>query len=485
MATRITDVFVYKWRYALGYLLLAALVVGFLYVAAMYAPGELRQAETASAVHSASLSIENLTPRTIIDLPYHVFQKLFIATLGVSTLSIKLPSIILGACTILGFWLLIRTWFRRNIAVIIAILVASSPQFLFMAQDGTPLIMHSFLAVWLLFFATYVTRQKFFGTLWKVLSCVLLATSLYTPYGIYLVFAIITTMIFHPHVRYIVKRFSSTKLTLALFIGIVATLPIIYASIVDRGVAFTLLGIPTNLSGLPDTVRTSVLDMFGFFVAQSGPIVRPLYAFAFTILMGLGVFKLFTHKYTARSYIMMLWGGLLLPLTLLSANQGTYFFPVGVLLAALGIMTLITDWYKLFPRNPYARVVGLIPLSVVVIGIASSGIIRYLGNYLHNPIIMSHYSSDISILKNALKGEEEGGPTKLVVTEGEAELYTLIANHDKRFTLVTENPTTSTAKIYTKAARQALVPSGEPSAILTNSRAENADRFYIYKSEAK
>lgn len=485
MSAQVTDFFLYKWRYPLGCLFAAVVVGVLLFYAVSFAPGELRQAEIDAAIHSSSLSLQNLTPSMVVDLPYHALQRAIFWVFGISTLSIKLPSIVLAALTVLGLGLLIRTWFRRNIAIIAVVLATVSTQFLFMAQDGTPLIMHSFLSVWLLFFATYVTRQKLFGTLWKVLSCVLLALSLYTPFGLYLALAVVTTTLFHPHVRYIVKRFSTTKLLLAVSIGIVATLPIVYASLVDRSVAFQLLGIPENLSSIPANVHKTLLDLFGFFAPSTDAIVRPLYPLGMAVLLALGLFRLFTYKYTARSYIMVTWGIFIVPLVLISEGRGTYLFPLGVLLTAMGIAMLVTEWYRLFPRNPYARVTGLIPLSIVVIGLVSSGAIRYVSNYQYNPAILRHYTSDVSLLREQLAGTPANSPTYVIVTPDELPFYTLINNHDDRFKLATETPTVSTEKIYTRASKQALNPEGEPSLIITNARSETSDRFYIYKSAAK
>lgn len=480
MQTRVTDFFLYKWRYVFGYGLLFAIIGGLLFVASNYIPGGLRPAEVDAAVKSGSLSFTSLDPKMIVNLPYYVLQRGVFALFGVSTFTIKLPSLILAFLTVIGLALLIATWHRRNIAIITTIIAATSVQFLFLAQDGTPLIMYSFLAVWLLFASTYVTRQKMFGTLWKVLAGVLFAALLYTPFGIYLAIAVLTTIIFHPHVRFIVKRFSTIRLVLAAVFGLITLLPLIYASFVDRSVIMTLLGLPEHLSQIPANIQKTALDLFGFFAPANGSLARPLYTIEVALLLGLGLVKLAAYRYTARGYICLFWGVLLIPLVLINENQATYLFPLMTLILAISISTLITDWYKLFPRNPYARVIGLIPLGILVVGVTVSGAARYLNTYHYGQVVASTYSKDLSILQGRLLRDVPAGEAKtIVVADKERPFYALLATYDKRIALATTAP--SGSAVYTKAARAAQPRPGEPNAIITSSRSQDADRFYIYK----
>lgn len=263
MHTRITDFFAYKWRYILGYSLTVVVIGAMLAVAAFYVPHELRQAEIDSALTSASLGTSSMEPRAVIDLPYHLLQKLSFVAFGVTTFTIKLPSIILGALTALGIFLLIRTWFRANVAVLATSLVVVTSQFLFMSQDGTPGIMFAFISIWLLFVATFVTRLKHFGLFWKVMTCTAMAASIYSPMGIYLVLVMLTTALFHPHIRFLIKRFSKYKLAIALTLGITAMAPLGYAMYIDHSIASTLLGIPNSALDIRANFMQVVNDTFG------------------------------------------------------------------------------------------------------------------------------------------------------------------------------------------------------------------------------
>ncbi len=487
MQKHVTDYVLYRWRYAFGYTFAILLIGILLTIASLYVPGGLREAEMQSSIQSGSLSIESIEPHMVIDLPYHIMQRIGFNLFGISTFTIKLPSIILGTLTCVGVFLLTRTWFRRNVAILATILAVTTTHFLFLSQDGTPGIMYSFLAIWILFTATYVTRNKLFGTLWKVLAGVFMATILYTPFGIYLVIAVMTTAFFHPHIRYIITRFNRPRLALAVALGLISITPLIYASIVDQTTLFTLLGIPTGDISLKENVVKTLTDVFGFMGTSNDATLRPLYSLGVVLLAAVGMYKLLTYKYTARSYITLTWGLLTVPLILLNPERITYIFPLVILMLALGIATLITDWYKLFPRNPYARIAGLIPLTILVLGLVASGVVRYMYNYQHNPEVLSHYSHDLRLLDEEL-GESYANPksTRVVVTSSELGFYNLVAHYDERFAASTDIVNAPVNVIYSRQAYIANKPAVDKvDRIITNWRATDGDRFYIYKTAAK
>jgi len=485
MPKHITDYAFYRWRYILGYLFVGILVALVVTTASVYVPGALREGEIAASLKSGALSVESIEPQMVIDLPYHILQRFSFILFGISTLSIKLPSIILGLLTILGVFLLTRTWFRRNVAVLTTIIAVTSTHFLFLLQDGTPNIMFSFLTVWLLFAATYVTRKKTFGTFWKVLTGVLMATALYTPLGVYLIVAVLTTTFFHPHIRHVIRRFSRPRLWIGVALGVVSALPLIYASVVNYTVPFALLGIPTGNLDVKHNLITLFFDLFGFASISTNYLLRPVYSLGLVLLIAIGLYKLLTYKYTARSYITLSLGLILIPLIILNPERVTHLFPLACLMIALGLATLITNWYKLFPRNPYARVAGLIPLSILVLGVIVSGVLRYINSYIYSPEVLAHYSNDLRLVqRNIGLYAKAKHPVVLVTSSQQLPFYAMVAHHDKRFSATSQLPATvapNTTLIVTNAAFHKTKFTHTPTLIITNRFATNADRLYIYK----
>jgi hypothetical protein len=483
MHARVTDFFIYRWRYPLGYLSITALLLVVVGIAVFSTPGALRAGEMSATVQSAALSVESLDTSMVINLPYHILQRGVFMLFGVSTFTIKLPSIILGTLTIIGIFFLARIWFRRNVAILTTILAATSTQFLFLVQDGTPAIVYSFVVIWLLLSGTLVTRRYMFNTFWKVVAGVLLASALYMPLGIHLVLAVAITASLHPHIRYIIKHVPRLRLILALSLALGAVTPLVYACIVDPTTLRTLLGI--NVSGFSwhDNIAGMWHAFAGFLTPASSYIILPLYSLGIVVLMTIGLYRLWRQRHTARGYLVFILGGLLLPFIFLDLSQVTSVFALGAILMAYGISHLISTWYRLFPKNPYARAAGLIPLSILVLGMVYSGVVRYTNNYTSSPQVLSFYTTDLRLLDGTLKKMGDT-PITVVATGEEFAFYNVVAHYDTRFT-ASETLRPSSTHIVTRTSHQTIQPQTEIDTIVASPRAQEADRFYIYKTSSK
>ena len=483
MKVLVTDYTLYARRFFIGYLLMCALIVGLLVMAAFFVPGELRTGEIDSALTSGALSVQSIEPGSVVNLPYYLLQRLSFLLFGVSTLSIKLPSIILGALTVIGIFALTRSWFGRHIAIITTISAVATAQFLFLIQDGTPFIIFSFITIWLLAASTFITRVHLFSTFWKVIACVLMAVALYIPLGIYLVIALIITASLHPHIRYVIRRVSRTRLIIAVALGLAAVAPLVYAIVLQPSVALTLLGIPADGLHLPDSITQAGQTLFGFLSTSDSYLLRPLYSLGLALLICIGAYRLLTVKHTARSYTVLILSAFLIPLVLIDPTHATSLFPIAVIMIAMGVSLLIQKWYKLFPRNPYARIAGLVPISIIVVGLAYTGLMRYMNNYTYSPNILRHYSSDLTLLSDTIRDVE--GKTLLITTESEAPFYRLVAHYDERFTVSNGFDGAVKNMLVTSDRYASGRPVGMLSEIVTNDRAGSADRFYVYKTDTK
>lgn len=483
MGKHVTDLLLYRWRYAIGYSLIGLVIVGLLAVAWLFAPGGLSQAEMQSVVasHAISLSLDSFDPQAIVNLPYHLMQRGSIELFGLSDLSIKLPSIILGLVSAVGMLLLLRMWFRRNTAVITTILIITTGQFLFIAQSGTPTIMYLFFSIWLMVAAMIISRQKRFSGTWKMILFGIVALSLYTPLSLYALIALGSAIILHPHLRFLVRRLSKVKLALAGFGALILLVPLGYGLWRDPGIGLTLLGIPNQWPDLWANILQLGRQYLDFISPSSGTIMTPLFGLGSMILILLGILNLATTKYTARSYIITAWIVLLLPVLLINPDiVGVTFLPI-VLLMAMGISTLLGNWYQLFPRNPYARLAGLLPLTVLIGGMVFSGVDRYMYGYTYDPLTANHFSHDLRLLNKQLSN---GDKTTLVVSEDERAFYDVVASNHESVTITTKLPKKYTNATISHAAYQ---PSKKatPAYIITDGTSTDSDRFYIYKSNEK
>ncbi len=119
-----------------------------------------------------SLTFSDPASWAVANAPYYWLQSLILSTFGISVFTIKLPSLILALVSAVGLILLLRRWFKPNIAVLVSLIAISTGQFLFIAQQGTPGYSVHLLAnyappAW----GLRLLGGKRYRFLWKVLFC--------------------------------------------------------------------------------------------------------------------------------------------------------------------------------------------------------------------------------------------------------------------------------------------------------------------------
>jgi len=483
MGTYITDYFLYRKRFLLGYSLIAISVGIILYLIGTTIPGGLTEGEMESVVQSSQLSFNSFTPESIINLPYHIVQKGSLSILGVSVFSIKLPSLILGALSAVGLLLLLQTWFKRNVAIITTLIIIATGQFLFVSQNGTPTIMYIFWTVWLLLAAMMVSRHAAWQPFWKIILFAAAALSLYTPLSVYILVALVAASVLHPHLRFLMRRLSKPMLALAAFCGLVLVAPLIRSLIMQPSIGLTLLGIPNQWPQFDSNMLQILSQYFNFAMPGGSSLMTPIYGLGSVIFIGLGLWQLFTTKYTARSYIITIWLVLLLPILIINPNFISITFVPFMLLIGMGVNILLANWYQMFPRNPYARIAGLVPLAVLIGGMVFSGLDRYMYGYQYNPAVAVNFSHDLPILNKEI-ATLGNSPSTLVATPQSMPFYQAVYRDKKELTITTTTPSKPTSAVIVMNG-VAKRPAGVPNKIVTNGFSDHSDRFYIYKSEVK
>ncbi len=486
MPRHITEYVLYQWRYSIGYVLVGLLVATLLVAAVLFVPGGISSEEMASTVRSNGLSFTEFDPQAVIDLPYALLQYGSFALLGITTLSIKLPSLILGLLSLVGIILLLRHWFHTNVAVISALIVITTSQFIFTSQDGTPTIMYIFLPTWLLLLALSVSRhgEKRRG-IWEILLVAVLALSLYTPLSVYIIVALVSATILHPHLRYIVGRLPRRRLLVAGVVGLVLLAPLAAAIGLEPKVGRTLLGIPEAWPDLGENIIVLFEAHLGFLMPNAEDAAQPVYTLPALLLMLLGGLHLFTTRHTARSYTITSWLLLLTPIVILNPSKTAITFVPVMLLIAAGLDELLYRWYSLFPRNPYARIAGLLPVTLLVAGMALSGAERYFYTYRYSPPVASEYTNDLKLLSNELRSEEGTPPDTLLVAAPELAFYRAVADRNDSVAVIASDqpvPDDGTFIVTRAAFYERDIDQKVPSKIITNGKSSESDRLYLYNS---
>ena len=473
MATRdFSKYFLYRWRYVIGYSLVGVLLAGLLLFAGLYLPGGISEQEMNSVVRSASLSLTDPSSLAIANMPYYAFQAGVFALFGVSIFTIKLPSLILGLLSAIGLIMLLRRWFKPNIAVLASLIAVSTGQFLFISQLGTPSILYIFWPILLLLLGTQVTRGKKLRLLWKTLFAITAALSLYTPLSIYPLIAIGLAILLHPHLRAAVRKLKKGRVAFVSTLFIVLVAPLVYfIGFVSPGLGLTILGLPQQWP--PDFAANALVVLkqyFLFWDPSTTTVLTPVFGLGTALLILLGAYRLIRTRETTRSYLIIIWIICLTPVLIINPAFTSVTFVPSILMLAAGLMSLIGYWYRLFPLNPYARIGGLLPIMLLVVTLILTGLDRYIYGYHYSPGVAGLYSNDLRLLPK--------DTSQLVVADNERAFFEAVASFNRDFTVVSKP--TDDSFVVTRNANRAF-KGAEVTQIITNSRSADSNRFYVYQ----
>jgi len=478
----IREVTLYRYRYVLGYIAFGILLAGLLAFGIEQVPRGLTNDEMASAVTSVNVNPLHPTATNVIDAPYHHVQKLSIQLFGLTPLAIKLPSILIGAATGVALIFMLRRWFRTNVAIITALIVVTSVGFLSMARTGSPIIMPTFWTVILLLAATYMLHADSYRFIWKLFSLGSLAMLAYSPLGIYPCIALAIAGLLHPHVRNRLRQGKWWKNLIIAIITLGILAPLIIACINTPRVALQLLGfegVDFAWSDVGSSLWTLGGQLFNFTTNHTGPIVTPLFNIATTILLLLGLLKLFTARYSARSYMLFIWLALLVPVLILRPDALLLIIVPSTLVLAIGIESLIRQWYDLFPRNPYARIGALLPLSVLVFSITGMNVSRYFLGHQYGS--SSSFHAELPAVRETLENKKLGKdkPVALVVPPQQVAFYDLMRRQYPRASVSSQLSSSANSQIILASSTEQRKDT--PSQIVTNdSASEQALLLRVY-----
>ena len=481
---KIADTFIYRYRYQLGYLVIGLVLAAALAIAGLYSPGGITADEQTAAIISGNLNLSSPDVLSVINLPYHLLQLASFSVFGVSQISIKLPSLLMALVAAFGMLLLLRRWFFENVAVLSAILVVTTGQFLFIAQNGTPTIMLVVWPIYILLLATLLVQTPKFQTLRQLLLAVVVATSLYTPLMPYILIAMVATCLLHPKLRYQIRHSLRLSWIAPSLLAIILIAPLGLGIYNQPEIGLKLLAIPSSSFDILANLKTLAHQYFDVFSPSSGRIMTPIYGLGALALMAIGLFKLIRSKYTIRSYTIVIWLVLLIPVIVLEPRYSSVTFVPLMLLLAIGIDTLIRSWYRLFPLNPYARLAGLVPLVVLVTTLTMTGVERYFYGYHYDPQTAKSFSRELRLVHSQI--DPQNAPRNLVVTARERSFYETVLKYQPepyRLSLVTaEQNMQLTDHLLTRAARDNVTTQIVPTKIVVDSRREVSDRLYVYKN---
>lgn len=469
--TRISDFWLYKFRYQIAYGTLFLAYLAIIFHTIFIAPNGLTSAEIESAKSSANINFTNIFSGEIINLPFRLLQNLSISIFGLSNFSIKLPAILISIATVFAVIKLSHTWFSKGTATLAAILAIASGQFFFIAQNGTAEILYIFYPILLIWLGAKFLETKKKRTLLPLAT--VLALSFYTPLSIYIVLAFGLTILAHPHLRFALNReIEKKKRIIAVATFGVILLPLAIAVVRDFSIIKTIFGVPNSLN-IFENIGVLISNLFSFSSKNSGGVISPIISPPVLILIAIGLYFTFNAKHTAKSYLVNIWLIILLLVCVINPNLTAILFTPILILTITGLQSLIQTWYTIFPQNPYARVLGLIPISFFVISLLLTSLNNFRQNYVYSPEIVLNFNQDLKLL-----AENSDKNRVLMVSENEKTFYEIL---EKQKTAKIVSDFSDQEIIVSRAAFEKIeIPKNyKIKKIVVSERKDNTDRFYI------
>ena len=491
----ISKTFLYRHRFGIVYTLLAIVFSFMLMFLPSITPNGLSEAEMSSVNTSMALRKDTLLSENIIDLPYHALQKISIQLFGLSTYGIKLPSILIGATLAFLFILLLNRWFKNNVAIMASILAVLSSSFLYIAGSGTPLIMTVFWPTLLFWLGSKIQGENKPKPLYSFIFAFVLLLSLFTPYMIYLAGFIVLYALFHPHLRFTITHLPKV--------------PFFFATLIVLGVgAFLVLNViraPETIPGLLfmkdfswsnyfNNINNAFMPFFKWSGMLESTFLAPLVGLASLALAVTGLISTYRGFFASRNSIATYLVVFTIAISGLNPNCAVLILLPLAILIAHGFRYILNKWYGLFPENPYARIFGMIPISIFLIIMITSDISHFVFGYRYNPAVANEFSNDLTLITTMV----EDGSTIVISDKTEYEFYKNLERkplvtifEQKDLKIVNEVPVIAVDKLATLGLIEEELAEGEVSIltqynltrIITNSKRENSDRIYLYEKK--
>lgn len=400
----VSKLFLYRYRFVIGYIVLGIAFVLLLFLLPLQAQRGLSVAEMESATNSYNLTIDAPLKGDLVDLPYKLLQKVSIAIFGLTAYAIKLPSVIVGLFLGLLLILLLNRWFKSNVSLLASILVVLSTPFLFLAGNGTPLIMIVFWPTLLLWLGSKIQGEKRPKPMYSLLFAVALLFAIFTPYMLYFAVFCVLFVFSQPHLRFIVR--SLPKLPLAIVgLMILAGILALAMNVINQPNTIMELLFAKNfeITSFFHNIGMGLAPVFLWSGSMESVFLAPLISMPMLALALIGLFSTTKGFFASRNSIATLL--LVFTLTIAGFNPDAIVFlilPFAILIAH-GLKYLLEKWYGLFPENPYARIAALVPLSILFGTILIPSLSQYINGYRYNPSVANEFSYDLAIIRQNLK----------------------------------------------------------------------------------
>lgn len=297
------------------------------------------------------------------------------------TVAMRIPSLIFALIALACFFITTRWWFGSTLAIFGTVLFASSPWFIIAARSATPdILLLAPLSIFASFLWLEQTDKR--HDLALLLLVVSTALCLYVPGVIWIV--IVGVILCWPRLRDGIKNTSRFVLPLVAFLGVVLLIPLVVSLVNNTSLIRPFLFLPTIWPGsiieLAESVIWAGLGLF-WKVRINLPTTLgniPVLNGLEIILAAVGIGWLLTQFRRRRTYLLLGALGVCLLAVGLLADYSKLLIalPIVYILVTAGLAYFYGEWFRVFPRNPFAKALALTTISIVI-GLSAIYGLRY------------------------------------------------------------------------------------------------------------
>ena len=394
MITNLPESLLKYWRPLLGYLSAASIALFLLfYKLGTLVPSFSRGETMALSGAKSAIDIWRSPLNALYELPNWLLIKL-----GQSTpFSARSVSVFFGIICLVLFYILIKTWNTRRIAILGTALFGSSAWFLHIARQATPDILLVLSVLVILAYGSWL-RSSTKANLALITGALVFATFAYVP-G-FLLFAAAGIIWQYKMLKNFIKSTSWLTRASSLLILLIVLAPLIWSIYKQPLVARSLFGLPVEGTFSVKNFGSNLLRLpvYLFYKGAVHPSSwlanMPMISFFSSAMAFIGAYAYYLRRKLDRTKTLL---GLIIVGSVLSSLGGhvnvALLMPVLFILAVAGICLLLQQWFSVFPRNPLARNIGTALISILILLSALLHIRQYYVAWPNAPETKQAFSS--------------------------------------------------------------------------------------------
>lgn len=346
-------------------------------------PDEMQALSGTTSLHAIALNP--------VFLPFKIGEFL-VYKLGISMpITVRGVSAIIGFFCVWGFYLLLKRWHTRRLAILGTLLFLTSTWFLSTARTATPDILYVFNALSVIFIGALVHQKKASKSS-LLLAAICAALLVYSPGMVWLL--LIGVVWQYKGIISLLKQNPVWLWGGASVLFVVLLLPAVYASINDMHFILDIFAVSEKVVPVDMLKRLYIVpsQLFVQGPNSSSWLARLPIMDIFTGAMFVTGLYNYYLRFTIKRTRFLLFTSLIVLLLIAAFSIPTVtILPVIYIIIVGGVTLLLQQWFTVFPLNPIARNIGFVIMFIAIATSAWFQMNRYFIAWRYNPATQQTY----------------------------------------------------------------------------------------------